>query len=575
MPTAPKSARTEDMPEKKPVSKKKSSFSDIFKRSDDKKKQKAKTAAPRRSVTETKKKSTAARSYGTSGYSEEKTQTAPQKKLTAKEAQAIRRAQSVKSASKASYTAAGSTQTAPRNASASRSSIDSYLDTYNKTSDWLDEKKRDEEQRKAEQKARKEAKRQRDLEKKAKEKSEKKAEKARARASKKEDEGKRKSAGELLNELRSKKDKKESQEKVNTEGKRKRKTGLKLVQAVVVRSLIYLVIAGIISAFIISVANDAFGLTKVDTTEIEVTIPDGASTKDIAKILHKNKLIKYEFAYVLYAKMTKEDGTAKFGDFILSYDMTYDNIMTTLKRGPFSETNPDDIRILIPEGYECDQIIDLLVSNGLGTRETFEDVINNHDFGYNFIDRIPADRQGYRLEGYLFPDTYIFSKTEGEISIIRRMLLNFDRKITVDLYDRMNELGYSLDETITLASIIEREAGTLSDMPLISSVFHNRLNSDYRYLESDATLQFVIGERKDIVSYEDTELDNPYNTYQYAGLPPGPIASPGLAAIKAALYPEDTNYFYFVARGDGTSMFAETYEEHQRNVTVASRTWGN
>jgi len=354
---------------------------------------------------------------------------------------------------------------------------------------------------------------------------------------------------------------------------KKRKTGLRLIKAVIARVFLFVFLAVIISVFVISVTNDAFALTKNDTTEISVTIPEGASLDDIAKILKDNDLIKYKFAYVLYAKMTKEADTAKYGEFILTYDMPYDSILTTLKKSPFSETNPNDVRVTIPEGYECGQIIDLLVEKGLGTKENFVDVINNHDFGYNFINNIPADRYGYRLEGYLFPDTYIFSKTEGEKSIIKRMLLNFDRKITVDLYDRMNVLGYSLDQTITLASIIERESGTLSDMPLISSVFHNRLNSSYRYLESDATIQFVLGERKSVLSYEDTELDNPYNTYKYEGLTPGPIASPGLAAIKAALYPENTNYFYFVARGDGTSMFAETYQEHQKNVTVARRTW--
>ena len=569
-PEAPKSVKNE---------KKKTSFADTFKKlSSPKKTDAAKKPAPKKTAAETRTKRPepqrseyagsapvrrepiTQRSYGTSGLAQTKSTAGAYGAGTRK-----------KSASSARTF--GTSAAAPRNAAGQRSSIDSYLDAYNKTSDWLDDRKRKQEEKKAEAKAREEAKKARKAARAEKEAKDR-AKKSSGRTASKDGTAKKKSATELLDELKSRREK-SRQEAVGEDGKRKRKTGLALVKAVVIRSLIYLVIAGVISAGIISVANDAFALTKVDTTEIQVNIPDGASTKDIAKILHKNKLIKYEFAYVLYAKMTKEDGTAKFGDFIFSYDMTYDNIMTTLKRGSFSETNPNDVRILIPEGYECDQIIDLLVSNGLGLREVFEDVINHHDFGYNFIDKIPEDRSGYRLEGYLFPDTYIFSKTEGEVSIIKRMLLNFDRKITVDLYDRMNEMGYTLDETITLASIIEREAGTVTDMPLISSVFHNRLNSDYRYLESDATLQFVMNERKDIVTYEDTELDSPYNTYQYAGLPPGPIASPGLAAIKAALYPEDTKYFYFVARGDGTSVFAETYEEHQRNVTVASRTWGN
>ncbi len=355
--------------------------------------------------------------------------------------------------------------------------------------------------------------------------------------------------------------------------RRRRKKGAKLAKAVIARSIFFILIAAIISAALISVANDAFALTKTDTTEVMVTIPEGASTRDIAKILKDNDLIKYKWAYVFYAKMTKEDGNQKYGDFLFSYDMTYDNIMTTLKKGSFSETNPNDVRLMIPEGYEGNQIIDLLVENGLGTKEAFEEVVNSRSFGYSFIEDIPEDRSYFRMEGYLFPDTYIFSKTEGEASIIKRMIKNFDSKITIEMYDRMKELGLTLDQTITLASMIEREAGNIDDMPLISSVFHNRLNSDYKYLESDATIQYVFDERKDVISYEDTDLDDPYNTYKYAGLPPGPIASPGLAAIKAALYPADTNYYYFVARGDGTSIFSETYAQHQKNVAVASRTW--
>jgi UPF0755 protein len=154
------------------------------------------------------------------------------------------------------------------------------------------------------------------------------------------------------------------------------------------------------------------------------------------------------------------------------------------------------------------------------------------------------------------------------------MLSNFNKRVNSELRERMEVIGMSMDETLILASIIEREAGTQSDMELISSVFHNRLNSnDYPYLESCATVQYILGERKPVLSIADTQIDSAYNTYQNKGLPPGPISSPGLAAIQATLFPPETDNYFFVAKSDGSSLFAKTYDEHKENIEIANKTW--
>ena len=210
-----------------------------------------------------------------------------------------------------------------------------------------------------------------------------------------------------------------------------------------------------------------------------------------------------------------------------------------------------------------------MVSYGIGTREGYEDAIQNYDFDYWFLDEleesgIDEDRI-YRLDGYLFPDTYDFYNSASEVSVLNKLLKRFGQIFTEEYKIQAELMGYSVDDIVNLASLIEKEAGTPSEFFKVSSVFHNRLNNwtGSPRLESDATIVYAIqhetGERPQLTG---TDYETPYNTYTYAGLPPGPIANPSASAMLAALSPADTDYYYFVADGN-VSYFSETKEQHQ------------
>lgn len=216
------------------------------------------------------------------------------------------------------------------------------------------------------------------------------------------------------------------------------------------------------------------------------------------------------------------------------------------------------VRFTIPEGYDIKRTTEKLSSEGLINAEVFADEIVSGQFDYKFLSDAPAGEN--RLEGFLFPETYDIYTTANEHDIINKMLSQFDAVFTDEYYARAEELDMSVREIITLASIIEREARVPEDRPVIASVFYNRLEVGMP-LQSCATVQYILGEQKAVLSIKDTRIESPYNTYLNNGLPPGPIASPGADSIKAALYPDDTDYLYFLAKGDGSHAFSATYDQ--------------
>lgn len=302
---------------------------------------------------------------------------------------------------------------------------------------------------------------------------------------------------------------------------------------------------------------------SIDPAEgIEITIPRGSSTSDIAKILKENGIIKWPTLFMLQSKINGYDGTYMSGKHIVSKDLNYDELMRVLS------SNPVSVNVTIPETYYLDQVLNLLSEKKLIDKESFIKSMNTEQFDYDFIAQIP-EREN-RLEGYLFPDTYFFDPLSSDREIITKFLDNFDMKFKLDYYARAKELNMTVDEIITLASIIEKETALPEEKPIISSVFHNRLKSkdpSLRKLQTDATIQYILfkreGKIKEKLTEADTKINDPYNTYLYEGLPPGPICSPGLASIEAALYPEKTDYYYFVAKGDGSHYFSKTLSEHE------------
>lgn len=297
----------------------------------------------------------------------------------------------------------------------------------------------------------------------------------------------------------------------------------------------------------------------VSQGEVVVTVSEGSGTASIARELKRNGLINSEGFFRVMSKLRGKDGKYNFGKFKLLKSAGYEEIFKTLTQ---AGQIVDAVKVTIPEGYEIYKIADLLESKGLIDKDKFYYLIDYGEFHYDFVDDIPFREN--RLEGYLFPDTYNFAPND-EQGIINEMLSQFD-KVYKKYEDRAKEMGMTMDEVITLASIVEREAMGDSDRKLVSSVFHNRIKSaDYPYLQSCATVQYILKERKPVLSVADTKIDSPYNTYINKGLPIGPIASPGEEAIEATLYPEESDYLFFVLGADGKHHFSKTFNEHIKN----------
>ncbi len=349
----------------------------------------------------------------------------------------------------------------------------------------------------------------------------------------------------------------------------------------VVKAVVYMIFVVVISVFLaitmIQVGNDVFAFVKNDVA-VDIKIPEYATLDDITNILYEADIIEYPQVFKIYAQLRHDNGNYLAGDYVVSPNMNYDDLRDAFKPQPKLGIS----QITIPEGYTTDEIIDLMVSYGIGTREGYEDVIQNYDFDYWFLDELEeggvSEDRIYRLDGYLFPDTYQFYNASSEQLVIDKLLKRFGQIFTEEYKIQCETMGYTVDQIISLAALIEKEAGTPSEFFKVSSVFHNRLKNraNFPYLESDATIVYAIqhetGERPQL---KDTSYDTPYNTYHHRGLPPGPIANPSASAMLAALSPADTGYYYFVSDGNIT-YFSETKQQHDifireiKNGTIAS-----
>ncbi len=363
---------------------------------------------------------------------------------------------------------------------------------------------------------------------------------------------------------------------IKKQKKRKKGSGLKsFLVYFLIFTLLFTITCAVSYSLILKAENVADEDTEVivdAVNGIEITIPRGSSTSDIANILKENEIISWPSIFKLQSKINGYDDTYMSGKHIVSKDLNYDQLMRVLS------SNPVSINVTIREDYYLDQVLDTLSNKKLIDKNNFIKSMKNEKFDYDFIEQIPERED--KLEGYLFPDTYFFDPNSTDREIITKFLDNFDTKFKLDYYARAQELNMTVDQIITLASIIEKEATLPEEKSIISSVFHNRLKSkdpSLKKLQTDATLQYILykkeGKIKEKLSTKDTQIDHPYNTYIYEGLPPGPICNPGLESIEAALYPdEESLYYYFVARGDGSHEFSKTLSEHEAAVKKYSET---
>lgn len=343
---------------------------------------------------------------------------------------------------------------------------------------------------------------------------------------------------------------------------------------------------GIFLAWKVIVAlMDYTGMAK-QNREAEIVIDSSMNVENIADELHKKGIIEMPWLFKTYINMTdKADGFLD-GEYIVNSGMSYSNIVALLKT---ARTYTNTVTIMIPEGYNAQQIGQLLEDNLVCRAEDFEKYYRTKLDKYDFEEQVKVtDQRFYALEGYLFPDTYEFYVIDdlpekpdmdtGDYAkrAAEKMYANFESKITKSMYKRAEELGMSLDQVITLASIIQKEGTNEDNMANISSVFHNRLEDMYSFphLQSDTTEHYIEDcirpkiPANSAALYE--EIINAYDTYACEGLPAGPICSPGLEAINAALYPSETDYYFFLSSSDGVFYFANTIEKHEQNIIDAA-----
>lgn len=288
----------------------------------------------------------------------------------------------------------------------------------------------------------------------------------------------------------------------------------------------------------------------------EITIAPETPLGEIVEQLYKADLIRHRGFFKFYLRVTGKDRQLKAGNYQLVTGISVPYLAARLCTGENSY-----VVVTIPEGFTLEQIASTLEQKGLINSEKFWEVAEKGEFDYDFLREAPPGRR--RLEGFLFPDTYHVSRSMSEKEIIEMMLKRFARVLTPEVRERLMAENLSVQEMVTLASMVEKEARYPQEQPIIAGVMLNRLQAGMP-LQVDATVLYALGEHRERVYYRDLEVDSPYNTYRYRGLPPGPIASPGEGAIKAVLYPTPHNYFYYVARPDGSHIFSTTLEEHNR-----------
>ena len=294
---------------------------------------------------------------------------------------------------------------------------------------------------------------------------------------------------------------------------------------------------------------------SLDSRSIKFEVQSGMTLKQVALKLFNQKLILSPSAFQAIAYIQDKEKQIMVGEFSLSPSMLPTEIILRLTSGK-TILYP----LTIPEGYRITEIASLLDTQGLANSKIFIHQTQDKNLIQAFD--IPTDS----LEGYLFPETYYLSKLTPEKKIVEKMVNTFKEKVLKSqILKSIKESSLSLHEIITLASLIEKETGLDSERKMISSVFYNRLKKNMR-LQTDPTVIYAIEKFDGNIRKRDLKIDSPYNTYRYKGLPPGPISSPGLKSIEAAISPIKSNHLYFVSRQDGSHHFSSNLAEHNRAV---------
>lgn len=318
-----------------------------------------------------------------------------------------------------------------------------------------------------------------------------------------------------------------------------------------------------------------------NSTEMkDVTIEQGSSAGMIGDQLEQEEIIRNGTMFEYFLKLNSITNYHA-GDYELSPSMDFEQIAKTLETGRVYEEVQH--RLTIPEGYAIEQIAEQADEQLPIVADRFLELMEDEEFIKSLIEDYPdmlsedilSDDIKYPLEGYLYPATYDITEEEPEIETLVRQMLDATRNNTYSVFQSGN--GYSINfegeseelsfhEFLTLSSLVEKEATSLADRSKIASVFLNRMSETPSMpLQTDPTVLYALGEHQERTLFEDLEVEDPYNTYIHKGLPPGPIASPGMESVQSTMNPSNTDYYYFLADSEGNNHFAETFEEHVEN----------
>ncbi|MCK4352367.1 endolytic transglycosylase MltG [candidate division WOR-3 bacterium] len=306
-------------------------------------------------------------------------------------------------------------------------------------------------------------------------------------------------------------------------------------------------------------------LAEVHGVEVGINIESGGNLTQVATELHAQGVIKHPFLFKIWARLTNNDRKIKAGYYRFKTPSSIRKVLRMLIEGKTAE-----IKVTIPEGAILGEIAWLFWKKGGVDKEEFLKLAFDTSYIKTF------DIQAKSLEGFLFPATYFIPHKAKSRDVICEMVARFFQVFTPELKAQANSISFTLEEAVIFASIIEKEAVCDSEKPIIASVYHNRLRNKWA-LQCDATVQYILQEHKSRLTYKDVRTPSPYNTYLHPGLPPGAICSPGVRSIRAALWPAETNYYYFVARGNGKHIFSRNLKEHKlakrkvRNKVVSSQ----
>lgn len=297
-----------------------------------------------------------------------------------------------------------------------------------------------------------------------------------------------------------------------------------------------------------------------DTGEASFNIEPGSNLTQIAIILEENKIIKSANSFRIYSRLFADSSKFKAGQYSVDRPIDFKEITELLSKG---QNQTKGVKVTIPEGFVITQVATLMESKELGNKSEFLELAKKGDFDYEFLKLDLEPSIKYKLEGFMYPDTYFFHEDATSEEIIKILLDTFKNKVWEKLKTASNKNGLDYNQLLTLASIVEKEAVKDDERAKIAAVFFNRLKIDMS-LQSCATVQYALNREKfsTTVTFEETRLESPYNTYKYAGLPPGPICNPGIKSIEAVLKPDTNKYLFFVAKGDGSHYFSLTYDEH-------------